>query len=211
MKPDYHRVQLWWCDPATKIYKEKDKYGIKGYHFAWQHNTMNALTACNLMEEAFLMLDEPVWTPDPGFNFTSIYYLLRHGMTHEQVKLFLTAFNSIVREKLLLPYQDKVHSQLISHLELASDYTKHNKLTNNEVNIYPAKNYRKAVDYFIDEYQKGFSDISCNDNLVINKNSGYGSSTMELDIGGLKLTKNELTNFWFFSRLVVGKSLYDLQ
>jgi anaerobic magnesium-protoporphyrin IX monomethyl ester cyclase len=102
--PDFCRPLVWYCDTTTPIWRDREKYGIKGNSFNWVHNTMNAREACDLMEESFMSLKSPtVYVPDPGFNFISIYYLLQRGFTVEQIKRFLTNFNNGVKAKILFP------------------------------------------------------------------------------------------------------------
>lgn len=115
-RADFYRYQLWYCDPMTPIWKQREKFGIKGYHFAWSHNTMDAKTACDLLEHVFLSLDTPLWVPDPGYNYITPYLLKQRGMSIERQKTFLRCFNAAVREKLLYPGKKEISSALLESL-----------------------------------------------------------------------------------------------
>ncbi|UCH98128.1 MAG: AMP-binding protein, partial [Candidatus Aminicenantes bacterium] len=121
-QPDFYRPQLWYCELLTPIWQQREKYGLKGYHFGWSHDTMDARTACDLLEKAFLSPDTPIWVPDPGFNFVSLYYLRERGMSIEQVKAFLRCFNAVVREKLLYPNKGEVSPHLLENLRISCQF-----------------------------------------------------------------------------------------
>lgn len=52
-KPTFFFADTWFNDPRTPINNYKDKYGIRGIHNNWSHNTMDALTAQRLTAELF--------------------------------------------------------------------------------------------------------------------------------------------------------------
>jgi radical SAM PhpK family P-methyltransferase len=102
-RPDLYRTQLWYCDPMTPIWQDREKYGLRGSGFAWSHATMDYAAACELINETFVTPRESVWCPQNGFEPWSMFYLQRRGMTHAQVKDFLRAFNALVADKLTRP------------------------------------------------------------------------------------------------------------
>lgn len=99
-KPDFYRLQLWYCDPATPIWKQREQYGVKGRGFGWTHDTMDWRTACDLIEKWFVDVSGSVWLPQYGFEHWSLYYLQRKGMSKEQLKLFLKSFNALVGNRI---------------------------------------------------------------------------------------------------------------
>ena len=101
LKVDFYRPQLWYCDPVTPIWEKRNEFGLIGSNFSWKHNTMSVSEACDLNEWAFFYLNEPVWTPDPGFNFISIYYMKKRGYTVPEIKDLLKSFNAIIKLKLI--------------------------------------------------------------------------------------------------------------
>jgi radical SAM PhpK family P-methyltransferase len=75
-RPDYYRTQLWYCEPGTPIYLQKEKYGIEGDGFVWTHDTMESLEAMDHIDRIFLTVQESQWLPQWSFDFWIIPYLL---------------------------------------------------------------------------------------------------------------------------------------
>jgi anaerobic magnesium-protoporphyrin IX monomethyl ester cyclase len=100
---DFFRTQIWYCDPVTPIYKEREKYRITGSAFNWSHATMNSREASDLVDDIFLTARNAIWMPQYGFELWSVFYLMRRGMTLAQVKTYMTLFNNAVKEGLLYP------------------------------------------------------------------------------------------------------------
>ena len=98
-KPEYYRAQLWYADPVTPIWRERERYGIEGVGFDWKHNSMDAAEACEWVEEMFLKVKNATWMPQLGFEQWSTFYLQRRGMTREQVRQFVRTFNEVVRHQ----------------------------------------------------------------------------------------------------------------
>ncbi len=144
IEPDFYRHQLWYCDPATPIWQQRDKYGLKGFSFGWSHNTMAVKEACDLIEDSFLTLDTPVWVPDPGFNFISVYYLKHRGMPIDRQKQFLRSFNSIVKEKLLNPYNKTVSPELLSALRQSCQFDRPHEPDMNPIHSLSGSRYEEA-------------------------------------------------------------------
>jgi anaerobic magnesium-protoporphyrin IX monomethyl ester cyclase len=102
-KPDYFRAQLWYADPLTPIWERRDEFGIRGEAFNWWHNTMDSETACDHIDRMLLSVRNSTWMPQNGFEQWSTFYLQRRGMSRQQVKSFIVAFNDGVKEKVLWP------------------------------------------------------------------------------------------------------------
>jgi anaerobic magnesium-protoporphyrin IX monomethyl ester cyclase len=100
-RPDFYRTQLWYCDPTTPIWQEREKYGVKGSAFNWSHDTMDVKTACDLIDRSFLTVKNSVWLPQNGFEMWSLFYLKRQGMQLDQIKTFLKCFNALVKQKMV--------------------------------------------------------------------------------------------------------------
>src|SRR5689334_7058325 len=62
-KPDYYRAQLWYCEPGTPIFHQREKYGIEGEGFTWNHDTMESMEAMDHIEKMFLTVNETLWLP----------------------------------------------------------------------------------------------------------------------------------------------------
>jgi radical SAM PhpK family P-methyltransferase len=121
-RPDYFRAQLWYADPVTPIWKQKDQYGVKGDAFSWSHDTMDYQMACDLVDEIFLSVKNSTWLPQYGFEQWSTFYLQRQGMSREQIKNFVRSFNAAVLEKLIHPHQREASPELIRDLKASSRF-----------------------------------------------------------------------------------------
>ncbi len=119
-KPETFSAQPWYANPLTPVWKKKEEYQIKGSSFKWVHKTMDAATACDLVDRVFLTVDESSFLPQYGFFQWSLFYLQRHGMSLGRIKGYLRAFNAVVREKMIGQVDPQVHAQLLANLEAAS-------------------------------------------------------------------------------------------
>ena len=106
-QPSFFRFQSWYCEPITPIWRQKEKYGIKGSHFEWKHNTMDAATAADIIDELFLSVNNSTWLQQYNLELFGFFRVLHRGMTLEQLTQFMQAFNDVVKEKLLLKQYDK--------------------------------------------------------------------------------------------------------
>lgn len=150
-RPDFYRPLVWYCDPVTPIWNERDRYGIEGYHFSWSHNTMDVSTACDLVERCFFTFDTPLWVPDPGFNFVSLFLLQNRGMSFDQIETFLRSFNAVVREKMLEPAQPQPSPRLIENLRRACQFDRPAQVEREVFEIASAERYTAAERFWLDE------------------------------------------------------------
>ncbi len=114
---DFYRTQLWYCDTLTAIWKQREKYNIKGSNFEWSHATMNSKEACDLIESTFLSVEKSTWLPQYGFDFTTIFHLTNRDIPLGRVKNFIRSFNEGIEEKLLNPSQDEVSPAVMDRLK----------------------------------------------------------------------------------------------
>lgn len=103
---DFYRAQLWYCDPITPIWKEKDKFKLEGENFEWKHSTMNSLEANSYIDNMISVIDYPVRVPQYYFDFDSLNHLKHKGLSILQIKNFLLYFNNGIREKLTQPNRE---------------------------------------------------------------------------------------------------------
>ncbi len=100
---DFFRTQVWYCEQITPIWQERQRFGLRGSNFEWQHDTMNSGRACDLVEEIFMGHRQATWVPQYGFDFGNIFHLLNHGLSRDDITNFIRAFNLGVKEKLINP------------------------------------------------------------------------------------------------------------
>jgi radical SAM PhpK family P-methyltransferase len=107
-RPDYYRTQMWYCEPGTPVFDQRDRYGIEGEGFVWSHQTMDSLEAMDHIERMFLGVTESQWLPQWSFDFWIIPYLLGKGVSTERFRDFMTAANRMLAlEIAALPAAEK--------------------------------------------------------------------------------------------------------
>lgn len=97
---DFFRTQLWYCEPITPIWQQREKYNIKGSQFEWSHRTMTASRALDLIESVFPAIGKSTWLPQYNFDLHALLYLWNGGLPQEEVKTLIIDFNKRVKEKL---------------------------------------------------------------------------------------------------------------
>ncbi|HEX7331314.1 MAG TPA: PhpK family radical SAM P-methyltransferase [Pyrinomonadaceae bacterium] len=146
-KPDFFRAQLWYADPVTPIWEQREEYGVKGEAFSWSHNSMDSQTACDLIDKAFLTVENSDWMPQYGFEQWSTFYLQRRGMTKDQLKTFVKCFNTAVKEKLLNPHQQEITPAVLESIKRSSRFDR-SELPDRETIEVLAPSYYKAAERF---------------------------------------------------------------
>src|SRR6185503_2019306 len=99
-RPHTYRAQLWYCDPVTPIWRERERYAIRGAAFNWSHATMDHRTAADLVDRMFLCVENSTWLPQHSFEQWSVLYLERHGMARERIFAYIRAFNALIKQRL---------------------------------------------------------------------------------------------------------------
>jgi len=113
---DFFRAQLWYCELITPIWRQREKYGLKGESFEWSHNTMNSQQACDLIEESILSLEGQTRLIQYYFDYDNVTQLTHKGMTLQAVKNFLKAFDKGVKEKIKNPARKEVGYDVIRQI-----------------------------------------------------------------------------------------------
>lgn len=121
-QPDFFRAQLWYCDPMTPIWNDREEYGVRGSAFSWSHDTMDAKMASDLIDEMFLSTKNSIWLPQNGFELWSVFYLQRKGMKLDKIKAFLSSFNAGVKEKLTHPNSTQVSVDILEKMEACCQF-----------------------------------------------------------------------------------------
>ncbi len=116
---DFFRTQLWYCEPITPIWKERERYKLRGESFEWSHATMDSKKACDLIEEVFLAVKKSTWVPQYNFDFDNFWHLVHRGMTIDQVNHFLKSFNIAVKEKIMAPSLREISYEVLTQIKNA--------------------------------------------------------------------------------------------
>ena len=111
-RPNYHRFQMWYCEPGTPIQNQRDKFKISGKGFMWSHATMNSTEAMDQIERMFLTDKGSEWLPQWSFDFWILPYLLGKGVSFESVKKFMTPANRMLALEIArTPEREKIALQ----------------------------------------------------------------------------------------------------
>ena len=172
-QPDFFRAQLWYCDPLTPIWDEREKYAIAGSGFSWSHKTMDSETACDLIDRIFLCTENSIWLPQFGFEQWSTFYLQRKGMSVEKLKTFLTCFNAVIRERLIYSDRKEIDPDLLTSLSESSKFDRAVKPDMSCVATFSGTNYLAAEEFWIREFEGSVpaltSEIAREDNVAANQ------------------------------------------
>ncbi len=114
---DFYRAQLWYCEPITPIWKEREKYKLTGESFEWSHATMNSRQASDIIDDIFCSINDPTWVPQYNFELDMLFHLFHRGISVEQVKAFINAFNHGVNDKIKNPTQKEISFDVIRQIK----------------------------------------------------------------------------------------------
>jgi anaerobic magnesium-protoporphyrin IX monomethyl ester cyclase len=153
IKPDFTRIQIWFCDATTPVWRKRDKFALKGKAYGWSHYTMNAETAVELVVRSFMALEQVSWVPDPGYNWVSFYLNETRGMSIEQQKLFVKFFVAAAKEKLLKPNIKEISPALLKNLKLSAQYDRPGKPDVSVLQPYSGASYVAAEEFWIREFR----------------------------------------------------------
>lgn len=162
IKPDYTRIQIWFCDATTPVWRKRDKFSLKGKAYGWSHYTMNAETAVELVVRSFMALEHVSWVPDPGYNWVSFYLNETRGMSIERQKIFLKFFVAAAKEKLLKPNMKQLPPELLKNFKLSAQYDRSNEPDMSVIEPYSGARYVAAEFFWIGQFKNAarFDDAS---------------------------------------------------
>lgn len=120
-KPDFYRAQMWYCEPGTPIFREKEKYQISGDGFVWQHGSMSSPEAMDHIERLFLQIKESLWLPQWSFDFWFIPYFLGKGLSLDNFKQFVSQAGKLLAMDIAsVPEDEKRRMQRSSLKQMSS-------------------------------------------------------------------------------------------
>jgi radical SAM PhpK family P-methyltransferase len=95
-KPDFFRSQLWYCEPGTPIFAQRERFDIQGEGFVWNHQTMESMEAMDHIERMFLSVRESFWLPQWSFDFWFIPYVMGKGISIDRFKRLMGEANNLL-------------------------------------------------------------------------------------------------------------------
>ncbi len=153
IKPDFTRIQIWFCDATTPVWRKRDKFALKGKAYGWSHYTMNAETAVELVVRSFMALEQVSWVPDPGYNWVSFYLNETRGMSIERQKIFVKFFVAAAKEKLLKPNMKQLSPALLENFKLSAQYDRPNEPDLSVLEPYSGARYVAAETFWVDQFR----------------------------------------------------------
>lgn len=153
VQPDFVRLQMWYNDPTTPIWRRREEYGLRGNNFGWSHDTMDARIACDLVVKAFWSLENATWLHGPGYNWVSLYYMKKNGLPFEKQKIFLKCFRTIVKDKLLKRNVGEIPPELLENLRLAAQFDRPGEPDMSLLEPYSGKRYLAAEEFWVKEFR----------------------------------------------------------
>jgi anaerobic magnesium-protoporphyrin IX monomethyl ester cyclase len=154
-RPDFYRAQIWYCDPTTPVWRQREALKIRGAAYKWSHGTMHSRTAADLRERIYLSVEHSTWLPDYAFEVFCLLYLQRLGMTVDQVRTFLRCFNAVVRDRLLFGASAVVPDTMLGALRAACQYDREGTVRVVVPAAYGAGRYRAAESYWTSRFRDG--------------------------------------------------------
>lgn len=151
-RPTFFKAQLWYADPITPVWAQRQEYGIRGSAYNWSHDTMDVRTACDLIERMILTVENSIWSTQYGFVW-GVFYLLRHGMAVDQVLAFAKSYGQVIKEKLLFPNRRGIHPQLIENLRRSSQFDRAHPPGPERLELYTGSAYAAAEKFWLAEFQ----------------------------------------------------------
>ncbi|MDT8999697.1 radical SAM protein [Paucibacter sp. APW11] len=149
IQPDFTRVQIWFCDVTTPVWYKRNTFDLQGKGYGWRHYTMDAETAVNLVEDAFMRLDGVTWIPDPGYNWVFCYMLENLGMPIERQKAFLGAFAEAARERLVLPGRPQIHADILKEMRELAQFDKEMPVASTQRRPFTGAAYRESEAFWV--------------------------------------------------------------
>lgn len=161
-KPDFYRAQLWYCDPVTPIYRQREELQIKGGAFNWSHHTMDSRTACEWIDRIFFSIQNSVWLPQLGFEQWSTFYLQRRGMSLDRIKKFLICFSALKKAQMLHPDSDSLPGPLLESLKTSCQFDQSREPDMAPVKALSASRYLAAERYWTEEFKDSIPSVKSN-------------------------------------------------
>lgn len=96
-RPTFCSINTWYAYPGTPIFREREKYQLKGREYFWSHSTMDSKTAVELVNQAYLSLKNTTLLP----TIDSFSILL--GLDGKAIRNLLEVFHHEVKQKLMNP------------------------------------------------------------------------------------------------------------
>jgi anaerobic magnesium-protoporphyrin IX monomethyl ester cyclase len=103
---DFYRIQPWYFEHITPIWRSRDKFQIEGQGYNWKHYTMDSKMAISYLEKLFLEIKVCIWLPQFDFDFENVWRLKHNGWTMTEIKEVLFKYYICLKDQLLKSRSD---------------------------------------------------------------------------------------------------------
>ena len=160
IQPDYTRIQIWFCDVTTPVWRKREQFKLTGKGYGWSHYTMDAETAVDLVVKSFMSLRNVTWVPDPGYNWVSFYMMQKNGMSIERQKQFLALFSAAAKERLLKRGLKDISPGLLDSFRKSAQFDRTDEIDMTAAEPYDGSRYIAAEAFWIREFADGVPPAS---------------------------------------------------
>lgn len=94
-RPSFYNVQIYYHDTLAPIEQRRAEFDITGSGYSWRHSTMDWREAITLKEKMIGEVRHSLQLPLYGFSIWTVPYLLRNGLSLEQILNFTRFANSV--------------------------------------------------------------------------------------------------------------------
>ncbi len=158
IKPDFTRIQIWFCDVTTPVWYKRKMCDLQGKGYGWRHYTMDAETAVGLVEDAFMRLEGVTWIPDPGYNWVFCYMLESLGMSIERQKAFLDAFAAAAKERLVLPGRKAIRDDILGEMRALAQFDRPARAPSSVIQLFTGAVYKMSEAFWVSQSASSQSD-----------------------------------------------------
>lgn len=116
-KPDFFRPFVWFASPVTPIMKRAEEFGIVGHSYDWKHNTMDVNKANELYDRLFHEVEDSIWIPQYNSDYTGVAHLLARGLELNQIKQFISLYNSEIKKQKVSKENKKTSEDFITKVK----------------------------------------------------------------------------------------------
>lgn len=156
--PDFSRIQIWFCDPTTPVWRRRNEFKLEGKGYGWSHYTMDAETAVELVVKSFMALRDVTWVPDPGYNWVSFYAMEKLGMSIERQQKFIAYFTAAARDRLLHPNRRGIAPELLEGMRALAQFDRAPEPDMKALEPYSGGRYRAAEAYWVEAFRGAGED-----------------------------------------------------
>ena len=179
-KPTLFKAQLWYADPMTPVWEQREEYDIKGYAYNWSHFSMNHEIAADLIDRMILSVKNSMWSSQYGFVW-GLFYCLRRGATLGNLVDFTKAFSQVIKEKLIYPHKQGISANLVESLRRSCQFDRGVAPEPADLDFYTAEAYLEAEAFWTEKFRDASPPRNIEPERDDLEQEGWGSQPIVLE------------------------------